>query len=108
MKSNYRCSLEIITPIRGRKPFSPGSVKVADGMFRNNNPDKGTETLSYFIIIISVLLFRNNNPDKGTETVTCVAKAGGVSDSFRNNNPDKGTETNKAIFKEITWINIGL
>ena len=54
------------------------------------------------------MLFRNNNPDKGTETVTCVAKAGGVSDSFRNNNPDKGTETNKAIFKEITGINIGL
>ena len=61
--------------------------------FRNNNPDKGTETAKvqgadlpriicleiitpirgrkladYFGVKIGDILFRNNNPDKGTET----------------------------------------
>ena len=40
------------------------------GEFRNNNPDKGTETLSGAVRIINGFLsFRNNNPDKGTETI---------------------------------------
>ena len=37
-------------------------------------------------------MFRNNNPDKGTETELLVVHQV-VVDSFRNNNPDKGTET---------------
>ena len=39
-------------------------------MFRNNNPDKGTETIKeiYMDNLITVFKFRNNNPDKGTET----------------------------------------
>ena len=36
--------------------------------------------------------FRNNNPDKGTETLLSL-KSSILSDKFRNNNPDKGTET---------------
>ena len=37
--------------------------------FRNNNPDKGTETLWKAIALPEpVNTFRNNNPDKGTET----------------------------------------
>ena len=43
-------------------------------MFRNNNPDKGTETVKYSLNNIVLLdKFRNNNPDKGTETrlVSC-------------------------------------
>ena len=64
-------------------------------MFRNNNPDKGTETHSITAVFFSIVIrleiitpirgrklvyshfyplsaygFRNNNPDKGTETVT--------------------------------------
>ena len=36
-------SLEIITPIRGRKPIS-SRIFTKSSLFRNNNPDKGTET----------------------------------------------------------------
>ena len=38
--------------------------------------------------------FRNDNPDKGTETDSELAKAN-LRRTFRNDNPDKGTETNK-------------
>ena len=39
--------------------------------FRNNNPDKGTETWILFAFLIVIFNpFRNNNPDKGTETVS--------------------------------------
>ena len=37
-------------------------------MFRNNNPDKGTETFLFQSGYIPFKWFRNNNPDKGTET----------------------------------------
>ena len=38
--------LEMITPIRGRKP---PTTRVHDirKMFRNDNPDKGTETIKF-------------------------------------------------------------
>ena len=36
--------------------------------FRNNNPDKGTETPMASNLFFIVFSFRNNNPDKGTET----------------------------------------
>ena len=62
--------LEIITPIRGRKLIlSDLCPLVLTFEFRNNNPDKGTETGDGGKggdIIFEV--FRNNNPDKGTET----------------------------------------
>ena len=87
-------------------------------LFRNNNPDKGTETFFYkhTSMISSQSSFRNNNPDKGTET-GCMAvsqcnimsleiitpirgrkhikflKKTDSTSMFRNNNPDKGTET---------------
>ena len=39
-------------------------------MFRNNNPDKGTETKNSDLMRKNdLVLFRNNNPDKGTETL---------------------------------------
>ena len=37
-------------------------------MFRNNNPDKGTETGEHKYEKETYKEFRNNNPDKGTET----------------------------------------
>ena len=37
-------------------------------VFRNNNPDKGTETHFLHPYQLCELSFRNNNPDKGTET----------------------------------------
>ncbi len=36
--------LEIITPIRGRKPMANPARVTFGVLFRNNNPDKGTET----------------------------------------------------------------
>ena len=64
-----RISLEIITPIRGRKRFFCRVNPTFWSMFRNNNPDKGTETdTGLDSIALMVLQFRNNNPDKGTET----------------------------------------
>ena len=84
-------------------------------MFRNNNPDKGTETAHRYGYSIALYLFRNNNPDKGTETMLPLAVQYFIArleiitpirgrkpvikivslpySSFRNNNPDKGTET---------------
>ena len=38
-------SLEIITPIRGRKRIGIATGGIVGPMFRNNNPDKGTETM---------------------------------------------------------------
>ena len=63
------------------------------GGFRNNNPDKGTETFGpHAIKIMDGFAFRNNNPDKGTETLKEVVFTAQPK-PFRNNNPDKGTET---------------
>ena len=59
--------------------------------FRNNNPDKGTETRAG-AFYVEDNLFRNNNPDKGTETGLYFYFSN-LMLSFRNNNPDKGTET---------------
>ena len=41
--ASYR--LEIITPIRGRKPMANPARVTFGVLFRNNNPDKGTETI---------------------------------------------------------------
>ena len=41
-------------------------------VFRNNNPDKGTETLIKGKDTAAWLKFRNNNPDKGTETIVKI------------------------------------
>ena len=60
-------SLEIITPIRGRKLAIEVGI-TAPLSFRNNNPDKGTETWQGVRGCPSGNQFRNNNPDKGTET----------------------------------------
>ena len=62
-------------------------------MFRNNNPDKGTETGdSPFTVFVTISL-EIITPIRGrkhnyTSSVTFFIK------EFRNNNPDKGTETN--------------
>ena len=87
--------------------------------FRNNNPDKGTETVLFLNLaqqdtigleIITPIrgrkltgeitlpdfegMFRNNNPDKGTETIKEIYMDNLITVfKFRNNNPDKGTET---------------
>ena len=36
--------------------------------FRNDNPDKGTETILASMLMFLKPSFRNDNPDKGTET----------------------------------------
>ena len=65
--------------------------------FRNNNPDKGTETQLYSGVLTKYVeaSFRNNNPDKGTETKNLQCTF--FLRKFRNNNPDKGTETNPQV-----------
>ena len=39
-------------------------------MIRNDNPDKGTETLMVYMVSTDYTVIRNDNPDKGTETAT--------------------------------------
>ena len=60
----------MITPIRGRKRklylvLSRFMVKP----IRNDNPDKGTETLGKGFLREVAAEIRNDNPDKGTETI---------------------------------------
>ena len=62
--------LEMITPIRGRKPTYPAVRICSSFQIRNDNPDKGTETvLPLFSRSPRGLMIRNDNPDKGTETL---------------------------------------
>ena len=62
--------LEIITPIRGRKQMQAWEIFIGIlRRFRNNNPDKGTETMGELDFLFLIIMFRNNNPDKGTETL---------------------------------------
>ena len=60
-------------------------------MIRNDNPDKGTETLLWLSLSCGWYI-RNDNPDKGTETDT-PPYLYFVQLTIRNDNPDKGTET---------------
>ena len=63
-------SLQMITPIRGRKLQvlpSPSGVLLLP--FTDDNPDKGTETDSIYYSIIGYIWFTDDNPDKGTETL---------------------------------------
>ena len=63
----------MITPIRGRKLDTPSGKGALVDLFRNDNPDKGTET--FFNTAggrRTINGFRNDNPDKGTETVTIL------------------------------------
>ena len=67
-------------------------------MIRNDNPDKGTETVhSKQDLTLLVNGIRNDNPDKGTETPGDLSKAF-VALMIRNDNPDKGTETMLTTF----------
>ena len=59
--------LEMITPIRGRKLSSMVSF-IISGVIRNDNPDKGTETVVFQSFPCRLKAIRNDNPDKGTET----------------------------------------
>ena len=57
----------MITPIRGRK-LSTCDLTYASVTIRNDNPDKGTETLPNPLSGTHKNMIRNDNPDKGTET----------------------------------------
>ena len=48
-------------------------------------------------LLKSVIWFRNNNPDKGTETINLTSAIMLNNAVFRNNNPDKGTETRRGL-----------
>ena len=46
-----------------------GKIKtMGKDLFRNDNPDKGTEVYLRRILQVSYSPIRNDNPDKGTET----------------------------------------
>ena len=82
----------MITPIRGRKLFFDLAL-VYYNLIRNDNPDKGTETVSLISLMHGcLLLIRNDNPDKGTETLPAPFILV-LTTLIRNDNPDKGTET---------------
>ena len=82
----------MITPIRGRKLLDSTKFHVGARNIRNDNPDKGTETLLLPVLLCFCSLIRNDNPDKGTET-NALQPIIRPSSSIRNDNPDKGTET---------------
>ena len=81
----------MITPIRGRK-LNCFHCCHHNNLIRNDNPDKGTETLLEVLCADVQVSIRNDNPDKGTETTGTIAMLG-LSSLIRNDNPDKGTET---------------
>ena len=58
----------MITPIRGRKLVLIELVPSKLLIIRNDNPDKGTETVQNSIVKEILRRIRNDNPDKGTET----------------------------------------
>ena len=84
--------LEMITPIRGRKPTGQQDSTYKQEI-RNDNPDKGTETKSVALLPLLKMPIRNDNPDKGTETYALCSGKGKTRSTIRNDNPDKGTET---------------
>ena len=59
----------MITPIRGRKRTNTSTTNTATNAIRNDNPDKGTETVYLIYITKLFTAIRNDNPDKGTETI---------------------------------------
>ena len=72
-------------------------------MIRNDNPDKGTETLQLaFPAVFLSRQIRNDNPDKVTETTTFRNNRMPMY-WIRNDNPDKGTETILIPFKSICF-----
>ena len=85
----------MITPIRGRKRNTTDSPAGAEPL-KDDNPDKGTETLSYWVIHIFGLSYplKDDNPDKGTETNIQTMKFLYI-ELLKDDNPDKGTETIK-------------
>ena len=52
-----------------------------------------------------ISLFRNNNPDKGTETDDEKEETEEQSE-FRNNNPDKGTETVSKLNEQSVSVHV--
>ena len=61
----FKTCLEIITPIRGRKLTDIPGLYAMKTRFRNNNPDKGTETILLNANAATSIKFLKNNPDKG-------------------------------------------
>ena len=59
----------MITPIRGRKRRTKKSnLKRTLVELKDDNPDKGTETVFLFLLQVDLNPLKDDNPDKGTET----------------------------------------
>ena len=100
--------LEIITPIRGRKLGLELFQQLDYIMFRNNNPDKGTEINSDKLFNFSIASFRNNNPDKGTE-ILCQTNLTQIQvESLEIITPIRGRKLKalKALARDITRLEI--
>ena len=61
-------------------------------MFRNNNPDKGTETMIEGSLFYAKLCLEIITPIRGRKLIVMILELI-ILRMFRNNNPDKGTET---------------
>ena len=66
--------------------------KLSKIQIRNDNPDKGTETQDRNLALLLIYEIRNATPDKGTETLLSLMMLH-LLFMIRNDNPDKGTET---------------
>ena len=90
--------LEIITPIRGRKLFEFEEEFEDIDEFRNNNPDKGTETFGHFTDLLESDSLEIITPIRGRKRTITLSSNPEFLRRFRNNNPDKGTETSSWSF----------
>ena len=50
----------------------PGNKPLFRGSFKNHNPRKGTETVSFYSMSSTHRKFKNHNPRKGTETLAPI------------------------------------
>ena len=88
----------MITPIRGRKLLITTclSIKVSNSL-KDDNPDKGTETVDLRLSYEAYSRLKDDNPDKGTETVSLMLYSIKTLYKLKDDNPDKGTETHPAL-----------
>ena len=86
-------SLQMITPIRGRKHFLTFLYLYSFILFTDDNPDKGTETISDLFKLITNPSLQMITPIRGRKHISCGDEYSSTLQQFTDDNPDKGTET---------------
>ena len=74
-------------------------VPVENIIIRNDNPDKGTETMQCAYYLCYLISLEMITPIRGRKHLTALSMTSTL--IIRNDNPDKGTETIKNIHSEF-------